>query len=310
MVKNYIIGIDLGATNIKIGLIRKRRIVLRAVVPTATFGIKENLIAGLSNAASGLFLEADITKNNVAGIGIGVPGPVDFSRGVVHFFPNIKGWCNVALKSIMQKKTHLPVVIDNDANLMSLAETRIGAAIGLKNVIGITLGTGVGGGIIINGELYRGSSFCAGEAGHIPLNEAGPKCNCGGRACIERYVGNRYILRNVRKTFGKGINLEALSRLAHQGNAKAIGIWNGVAGHLGVGLSGIINFLNPDAVVIGGGVSNAGKFIFDKAREVIKERSMPTQAKTVKILKAKLGNDAGMIGAALLVEETLVKNEN
>lgn len=310
MVKNFIIGIDLGATNIKIGLIRKRRIVSRVVVPTADCGMKKNLIAGLSRAVSGLLLEAGIAKNNVVGIGIGVPGPVDFSRGVVRFFPNIKGWHNVALKSIMQRKTHLPVVIDNDANLMSLAETRIGAAARLKNVIGITLGTGVGGGIIINGELYRGSSFCAGEAGHIPLNEAGPECNCGGRACIERYIGNKYILLNARKNLGRGVSLEAASRLAYQGNAKAIAIWNGVAGHLGIGLSGIINFLNPDAVVIGGGVANAGKFIFDKVKEVIKKRAMPTQAKTVKILKAKLGNDAGMIGAALLVEETLVKNEN
>lgn len=310
MSKNYCIGIDLGATNLKIGLLRRNQIIGRKVLPTQDFGTRENLITGLSSAISDILSEKKISRKNVLGIGIGVPGPVDFSKGVVHFLPNIKGWHNVSLKAIIQRKVHLPVVIDNDANLMSLAESRIGAARGYQNVIGITLGTGVGGGIIINGHLYRGASFAAGELGHIPLNEAGPECNCGGIACLERYIGNRYILGNARRIFGKSISLEKVSLLARQGNAKAIGVWNKVANHLGVGLSGVINFFNPDAVVIGGGVANAGKFIFDRITMVIQKRAMPTQAKTAKILKAGLGNDAGMIGAALLVKEELTQNAN
>lgn len=308
MAKGCIIGIDLGATNIKIGLIRRNKIVFKRVLATGAFPSPGSLIEGIcSHVRQGLSC-AKILPKGVSGMGIGLPGPVDSKRGIVHFFPNIKGWRNVRLRQILRKKTGLPVFIDNDANLMALAEARLGAAKGRRNVIGITLGTGVGGGIILEGHLYRGSSLVAGEAGHIPLNEIGPRCNCGSYGCLERYVGNRYILENAQKAFGRRITLERLSCLANQGNRKAIGIWKEMANHLGVALSGLINFLNPDTVVIGGGIANAGKIILGQVRKVVGLRAMPIAAKTVKIVKARLGNDAGMIGAALLVQEGLYKN--
>lgn len=307
MVKDYCIGVDLGATNIKIGLLQGQKIISKKVLPTQSFTSQKNLIDGVCRQARQAVSEAGMTMDDFSGIGIGLPGPVDSERGIVHFFPNIKGWHKVRLREIMRRKMRLPVAIDNDANVMTLAEARIGAARGKRNVVGITLGTGVGGGIIADGKLYRGSSLVAGEIGHIPLNERGPRCNCGGQACLERYVGNRYILENARRSFGAGITLEGLSRMASQGNRKAIAVWREMATHLGVVLSGIINFFNPDTVVIGGGVANAGRIILDQVRRVVKERAMPTQAKTVKIVKALLGNDAGMIGAGILLQEELSK---
>lgn len=309
MNKRYIIGVDLGATNIKLGLIDRDRIILKQILPTKDFPSKEELLSGLCHNVSRLLAKRKVSPKDVLGLGIGAPGPVDSRKGIVYYFPNIKGWRNVPLKQIIQKKTGFPVFVDNDANLMCLAETRIGAARGKRNVVALTLGTGVGGGIVIAGQLYRGASFVAGEIGHIPLNETGPKCNCGGIACLERYIGNRYILEKAVAVFGRDISLERLTALAKQGNLKALGIWQEMAGHLGICLSGIVNFLNPEAVVIGGGVSNAGRFILDTVRKVIRMRAMPPQAKAVKILKAKLGNDAGMIGAGFLVKETLSCSE-
>lgn len=307
MVKDYLIGIDVGATKIKIGLIRGNKIIFKRVLSTPDFISEESLILGICKSINVILAVNRILKERVLGVGIGLPGPIDYERGIVRYLPNIKGWRNVRLRDIVRKKIGLPVFIDNDANLMALAESRIGAAKGKKNVVALTLGTGVGGGIIIDGFLYRGSSFAAGEIGHIPVNETGPKCNCGGAACLERYIGNRHILQEARKIFGADITLEKLSLLANKGNKRAANIWKNVAKYLGITLSGVVNFLNPDVIVIGGGVSEAGSIIFDNVRKALKERAMPTQAKTVKIAKAKLGNDAGMIGAALLARESLCK---
>ena len=303
--EKHIFGIDLGATNIKFSLIYKGRIISKKILPTRNFPSREDLIRALGHTIEEILSEANVLKKNVLGIGIGLPGPIDSLKGIVHYFPNIPGWRNVRLRDILEKKTGLPVFIDNDANLMTLAEARIGSAKGKTNVIGITLGTGVGGGIIVHGKLYRGSSLTAGEIGHIPLNESGPECPCGGTACLERYVGNSRILNQAKKSFGETISLEELSRLAKGGNEKAKKIWENAAQHLGIALSGVVNFFNPDTIVIGGGVANAGEIIFDTVRKVIRMRSMPTSAGTVRIVKAKLGNDAGMIGAGLLVKEEI-----
>ncbi len=303
MANGYQIGIDLGATNIKIGLLLRNKIVFKKTLPTQSFSSRHGLIDGLCRSIESIFPAVKIKKEKVCGIGIGLPGPVDSKRGIAHYFPNIKGWRNVPLRRLIEKRTGLKVFIDNDANLMTLAEARLGAARGKRNVVGITLGTGVGGGIIVEGNLYRGSSLTAGEIGHIPVNENGPVCGCGASACLESYIGNRRILRSAQRIFGNKITLEKLSSLARRGNLEARRIWKDAAVHLGVALSGMINFFNPDTIVIGGGVANAGRVILDEVRRVVRKRAMPVQAKTVKIVRARLGNDAGMIGAGLLAQE-------
>ena len=295
----YTIGIDLGATFVKMGLIDDLgKVYFRRKIETVLSSNRASLIEAVISNIRDII---EISGKSVSGVGIGVPGPVDSKKGIVHYFPNIKGWEEVPLKSILEKKLGLRVELDNDVNAMTLGEFVFGAGQGCNNLVCLTLGTGVGGGIIIDGKLYRGGSMCAGEIGHMPINETGPKCNCGGIACLERYIGNKYILERAKKVFGNNITLEALTSLAKFGNKKAIAIWVDVAEKLSVAIAGVVNLLNPDKIVIGGGVSKAGEFILNPLRKELKKRAMKDQAAHVKIIAAKLGTDAGIIGASLLL---------
>ncbi len=302
MHKHVKVGIDLGATRIKMALVdRSGRVSYRREIDTPFNAKRSQIIDSLVDNIAYILKTSSTKKKDVAGIGIGVPGPVDSKRGIVKYFPNIKGWSKVPLKAILQKRLGLKVVLDNDVNAMTLAEYAFGAGKGAVNLICITLGTGVGGGIIIDGRLYRGSTMCAGEIGHIPINEKGPRCNCRGIACLERYVGNRYVLGRARRILGKGITLERIDELAETGNKKALGIWQDVGNKLGIALTGAVNLLNPDMIIVGGGVSKAGELILTPMRKTLKARAMKDQAKHVKIVRAKLGGNAGIIGASLLV---------
>ncbi len=306
MRKKYIIGIDLGGTNLKIALFNLDfRFKAKESLPTGNFSSREALISGIAEAALQIIKDNKLEKKDVLGIGLGLPGPIDVERGFVHFFPNIPGWINVPLKNILEKRLGIPVFIDNDANLMCLAEYKLGAAKGALNAVCLTLGTGVGGGLIIEGKLFRGSSFAAGEIGHLPINEKGPDCGCGGTACLESYIGNRRIAGIIKKIFKKDIALEEVSRMAEKNNRKAIKVWEDVGEKLGLALAGVVNLLNPDRIVIGGGVAEAGEVLFAKVEETIITRAMVVQAKKVKVFKAKLGSAAGMLGAALLVKEQI-----
>lgn len=283
------------------------KIIKKEIISTKRFIKKESLIQGIYDSINKILNESKLTKKAVIGVGLGLPGPIDHKLGIVHFFPNIPGWREVNLKRILKKRLGIPVLLDNDAKLMTLAEYKLGVGRGFQNVLCLTLGTGVGGGIILQGKLYRGQDNAAGEIGHLPINEKGPNCNCGGSACLESYIGNNKILKEARLVFNRSISLEELSALARKQNKLAINIWLKVGSELGVALVGMVNLLNLDAIIIGGGVANAGKFLFKKVRETVKKRSMRVQAKRVKILKAKLDSDAGMIGAAMLVKEELIE---
>jgi glucokinase len=301
MSKRVNIGIDLGATRMKIGLVDlKGRVYSRREVDTLSRAGRMAIIDSIVNNIDAVIEESGFKKRDIKGVGIGVPGPVDSRRGIVHYFPNIKGWKNVPLKSILERRLGMKVSLDNDVNAMTLAEHVFGAGKNTKDLVCLTLGTGVGGGIIIDGKLYRGGSMLAGEIGHIPINEKGPRCNCGGIACLERYIGNRYILERAGKIFGKDITLERLSLLARKGNKKAKAIWRDVGEKLAVALTGVINLLNPDMIIIGGGVSNAGGLILGPLKKELRKRPMKDQALHVKVVRANLGNDAGIIGASLL----------
>lgn len=303
----FFIGIDLGGTNLKIALLDDGlHIKDRHVLSTRHFKSRDNLIEAIVQSTKATISGNALKPSQIKGVGIGLPGPVDAENGLVHFFPNIPGWRAVPLKDMLESRLHRVVFLDNDANLMALAEQRLGAAKGFKNVVCVTLGTGVGGGIIIENKLYRGSSFTAGEIGHLPINEKGPRCNCGGVACLEAYIGNRAILTRAKKLFHKKtLTLEELSALAKKRNRRAEDIWYNVGAYLGIALAATVNLLNPDAIVIGGGVANAGKALFDGLKATLRKRAMSVQSRHVKIYKASLGSDAGMVGAAILVKESL-----
>lgn len=302
MAKRVKIGIDLGATRIKMALVDEGgRIFHRREIDTPFNAKRDEIINSIVNNVRDIIKESGVRKRNILGAGIGVPGPVDSKKGIVCYFPNIKGWKDVPLKPILQRRLGLKVNLDNDVNAMTLAEYKFGAGKGALNLVCLTLGTGVGGGIIVNGKIFRGSTMCAGEIGHIPINEKGPRCNCRGIACLERYIGNRYILDRAMRIFGKKIRLKELDYLAKRGNRKALRIWEDVGRKLGTALTGVVNLLNPDIIIIGGGVAKAGEFILRPLRREIKARAMSDQAAHVKIVRAKLGDNAGIIGASLLV---------
>jgi glucokinase len=308
MVKNFVIAIDLGGTNLKCALLDNNlKIKARSSFSTKSFDNKHKLIQGIIDSIDSFILNQKLKRSAILGVGIGVPGPVDTLKGVVHFLPNIPGWKEVSLKKILEQKTKLPVFIDNDAKLMTLAEHEAGAAKNYKNALCLTLGTGVGGGLIFNNLLYRGPDNAAGEAGHIPLNEKGPLCGCGAQGCLEAYVGNNKIIKDARKVFGSKITLEEVSVLARENNSKAIDFWKQVGKKLGLVLSGVVNLLNLDLIVIGGGVSYAGEALFENVRKTILLRAMRVQGKRVRVVKAKLGSDSGIIGAGYLVKERLGK---
>jgi glucokinase len=265
---------------------------------------KQKLINALIGEINNLIRSKKLKPKDIAGIGFGLPGLIDSKRGIVNFLPNVPGWKNVPLKSIVQKQLRIPTFIENDVNLITLGEWKFGAGKGCQNMMCMTLGTGVGAGLVLNNALYRGEGFVAGELGHMPLNEKGPKCNCGGWGCFECYVGNGRLLQRARKVFkNKNIQLPDIFKLADQGNLRAVRFWKEAAAHIGNALVGVVNLLNPRLIIIGGGVSNNYKYLGTTINAIVKKRAMKVQAKMVKIVRAKLGDDAGIIGAQVLVKE-------
>jgi len=260
------------------------------------------LISALAREIEASITTAGLNKEQILGVGIGLPGLIDYEKGIVRFLPNIPGWRSVQLKSILQKKIHLPVFVDNDVKMITLAESKFGAGKGVKNLICMTLGTGVGAGLIFNGHLYRGEDNAAGELGHMPLNEHGPKCNCGGFGCYETYVGNRALFALASRIMGKpGMTTQDMFALAQKGNKKALFFWQKAAEHIGNGLVGIVNLLNPRLIIIGGGISHNEKFLFKTIANTIAARAMSLQGAAFKIKRAKFKDDAGIIGAYVLV---------
>ena len=302
--KKYVVGVDVGGTNIKLGLVHPRGIVIaRSHFPTKPFvSSKKKLISVLAHEIKKIIVSQGLKIKQVAGVGVGLPGLVNYDKGVVRFLPNIPGWKNVPLKSILEKKTGLPVFVDNDVKLITLAEWKFGAGRGVGHLICLTLGTGVGSGLILDNRLYRGAANAAGELGHMPLNEEGPACNCGGFGCFEKYVGNKSLFALAEKIMNKPeMTTQKMFILANEGNKKALQFWHQAATRIGNGLVGVVNLFNPELIVIGGGVSNNEKYLFPTIKAVIKKRAMSLQGAMVKIKRPQFGDDAGIIGAQVLV---------
>lgn len=312
----YAIGIDLGGTNTKIGLVNdKGKIVQKESFSTKGFKGPDPLIEKMVIVCLKLLHDAEVRSTDFCGIGVGVPGIVDSIQGIIYNLTNIFGWKNVHLKAKIQRLIPTKVFVDNDVNLMALGELHYGAAKGAKNIVCVTLGTGVGGGLIVDGKLYRGSTLSAGEIGHITLDRSGPACNCGNRGCLEAYVGNQRIVETAVKGIHSGqktlisklvnndlakVTPEIISKAADRGDKFAKEIWRNVGECLGIVFAGIVNFFNPDMFVIGGGVAAAGPIMFDSLKKTLKERSFKIASDKAKIVQAKLGNDAGIIGAATI----------
>lgn len=302
MRKKYILAIDLGGTNFRLALLNLDcRILDKIRCPTSSFNNKEELIKGIVDLVAEMLQRHKLNIREVLGLGLGVPGPVDEKKGVVYFLPNVPGWKKVRLKDILEKKIKLPVFLDNDANLMGLGEYEFGAGKNSSCLVCVTVGTGVGGVIIAHGQIFRGKSNLTGEIGHLPLNEKGSVCNCGGIACLETYVGNKRLLAKAKKIYRRDISLEEVANLARKKDKKAQSFWKEIGEKIGLALTGVINLLNPDRLVIGGGIANAGKVLLDHIKSTVKKRAMPDQVRDCKIIPSRLKYNAGLIGAAVMV---------
>ncbi|MBI3332711.1 MAG: ROK family protein [Candidatus Omnitrophica bacterium] len=281
------VGVDVGGTFVKLGLVQGHRILTQRALPTASIGsTPRKLQEGLVKAVGSLVRES---RRRITGVGVGIPGWVQYPEGVVRSCANLPGWKDVPLRALLSRRLHLPVSVDNDVNVMTLAEWTAGAGRGARNLVCVTLGTGVGGGLILDGRLYRGWNGFAGEIGHIPVAEAGPRCSCGGIACLERYVGNREILQRVRDQLKQGVasvipelvggdlrrlTPEVIDRACELGDPLGRQTWRWVGTQIGLVLIGVVNLLNPERIVVGGGISKAGRWLFEPMRKTVRRRAV------------------------------------
>ena len=297
------IGIDFGATSVKIGALSD--ILMDGgdepvVLETSSYGAVDDLIGAIAESVAGIGRR----HGNMIALGCGVPGLVDFERGFVHTLTNVPGWQGIELREILERETGLPVVIDNDANCMAYAEWRYGAARGLSNVVALTLGTGIGGGLIIDGKLYRGSSFAAGEIGQMSIDHQGSQGPYGLPGILEGYIGNRQISELAAARLhdqpvpAGGWTPRSVAELAAEGDPQACQLWLHVAECLGSLLASIAWLINPDAFVIGGGVANAADLLFDPLEKKIRASVSSVISDDLCILPARFGNEAGIVGSA------------
>ena len=299
------IGIDFGGTSVKIGVCRgEELLVTDEPIPTMQFHGPAALIGEMAARVAKL----QKTYPAICAIGVGVPGLVDFDHGFVHELTNVPGWKHVPLKAILSEKTGLPVLVENDANAMTYAEFRHGAARGLKNVIGLTMGTGIGGGLVLDGKMFRGSGFVAGEIGQMSIDYNGKAGHYGNLGALEKYTGNQQIAEHAVLRYSEaGIEKDIaectpkkIADAAQAGDDIARQIWGEVADWLGTAISSIAWLLNPDAFVIGGGVAQAGDLIFTPLKNKVQSMLSTVVWERLQILPARFSNEAGIMGNAAL----------
>ncbi|XWK91338.1 MAG: ROK family protein [Phormidium sp.] len=289
-----VIGIDLGGTAIKLGRFSEDgKCEQSLTTPTPQPATPEAVIQALVAAINSLETAA------VKAIGVGTPGPTDAAGKIAKIAINLVGWNDIPLAELLETKTGLPTIIANDANCAALGEAWLGAGRNFRNLILLTLGTGVGGAIILDGKLFTGNQGAAGELGLICLHPEGPKCNSGNHGSLEQYVSIQAIRRLT------GLEPKELGELAQKGDSKALEFWQSYGKNLGIGLASLIYVLTPEAIVIGGGISASANFFFPAALAEIEQRVLPISRTGLQLLLAELGNQAGMVGAAKLAWQML-----
>ncbi|GBE90929.1 ROK family protein [Nostoc cycadae] len=285
-----VIGIDIGGTAIKLGRFSQDGTCLKCLtVATPQPATPEAVLAVIVDAIA----QIDPDNQTIA-IGVGMPGPADAAGRIAKIAINLPGWLDVPLAEWLEIKTGKPTVIANDANCAGVGEAWLGAGRNLQNFILLTLGTGVGGAIILDGKLFIGHQGAAGELGLISFKPEGPMCNSGNQGSLEQYAS----IIAIRRRTGK--EPDQLGALAQAGDAEALAFWQEYGRDLGIGLVSLIYVLTPQAIVIGGGVSASFEFFLPAAKVEIERRVMYTSRTGLQILPAQLGNSAGMVGAAKL----------
>ena len=315
--KEYILGLDIGGTKISFAISTTRGEILnKTLLPTEVEKGPDYTINKIIKSIRNLLKSSNVSLSEVKGIGIGSPGPLDPVKGAILNTPNMPGWDGICLKEIFGREFNLPVILDNDANAAALGEKIFGAGKNIKDMFYFTVSTGIGGGLIINNRIYRGASFDAAEVGHTVILPDGPRCKCGKHGCLEALASGTAIAREARQRVKvkpsslilelanhnkELISAEVVSRAAEAGDELANQIYQEAGRFLGIGVANVLNLINPEMVVIGGGVSLAGELLFKPVRESAKKEAFGRTYQACKIVPAKLGNEAGVLGAVSLV---------
>ncbi len=316
MSTKFNIGVDLGGTDIKVAVVDCEGIVLYSdCISTEAHRGYGHTINNIIKAIKNILQKNNLDISQIGGIGVGCPGLVNPETGVVKFLPNIPGWINIELTDIIEKELGLKAGIDNDVRCAALGEYRFGAGKGYSNIVCITVGTGIGSGIIINGQLVKGANFSAGEIGHMILQDTGGKfCGCGNTGCFETLasgpsiveMAENYIMGGKSSKFRElagddPITPEIVARAAGFGDEVAKAIFRQAGYWIGIALTNVVNLLDPEIIIIGGGIAKSGNLLLDPVRKTVQQRALKTATENLQIVEAQLGNDAGVIGASLLV---------
>jgi glucokinase len=312
----FVLGIDIGGTNLVVGNVAADGSVLHAMgtepthVEAGATAVVDRLVALAERAIART--RREVPGAQIVGVGVGAPGPLDTRSGVVLLTPNL-GWVNMPLRKIIHDRLGLPTALDNDANCAVLGEWWVGAARGARHAIGITIGTGIGGGLVLDGKLYHGASDVAGEIGHTTIDTEGRRCKCGNYGCLEAYASGPNIAMRAIEAAEAGAET-SLSRLAdgdlrkitaqtvyeaaREGDVLALEVVNDTAKFLGTGIANLLNIFNPEVVVVCGGVTLAGDHLFVPLRREVARRAFRPAVKACRIVPGELINTAGVYGAA------------
>jgi glucokinase len=321
--KRWIVGVDLGGTNIVVGLLPMAGgevLGLRSMSTESHRGAKfvvDRIIDLVQACIDDVLREHGGSRSDIAGVGIGSPGPLDRAAGIVINTPNL-GWRNFPLRDLVANGVDLPATLDNDANCATYGEWWLGAGRDVDTLVGLTLGTGIGGGIVLGGEIYHGVSDVAGEIGHMTIDSTGRKCKCGNYGCLEAYASGPAIALRAVEGIEAGVEtslielsggqLESITaatvyEAVVQGDAYATEVMKDTAKFLGAGIANIINILNPAMVVIAGGVTRAGDHLFAPLRAEVRRRAFRSAEERCRIVSADLPGTAGVVGAAAVFKK-------
>ncbi len=314
MSADLFVGIDLGGTKINTALVDAAgRIISQDYRETRAAEGPTAVVERMVDAAFRVIAGAGIVPTRVRAVGVGAPGPIDSRVGTVVAPPNLPGWVNIPLGEQIARALALPTFLENDANAAALGEHRFGAGRGARHMVYVTVSTGIGGGFIFDGRLYSGATGGAAEVGHMTILPRGPHCGCGRRGCLEALASGTAIAREGRELVARGIvtrlaelaggdpaNVEArlVAQAAMEGDVEAQEIIDEAMMYLGLGMANLVNLLNPEVLVIGGGLTNMGETLFEPVRRTVRERAFRTAAEAVRIVPAELGDNAGVLGAA------------
>jgi glucokinase len=300
---SHVLAFDIGGTKLAAGVVDTAgRVSSFLVVPTEAHRGPEDGLARLFDLGRAALAEAGVSE--VTAVGIGCGGPLDPARGVLLAPPHLPGWTDVPIAELAEREFGVPTVLENDATAAAAGEHRYGAGVGTRHMVYLTISTGVGGGAVVDGRLFRGSTGNGGELGHVTVQCDGRECRgCGRRGCLEAYVSGTSIAERAAEAGLPGLKASEVAEAARNGDERAIRVWDETVDALVCGLTSIVNLFEPELVVIGGGVSRTGEQLLGPVRERVRADAMHPAADTVKVVAAALGEQVGVVGAAAVALE-------